>query len=317
MNYKQSVLNNNSNIRKHNLNQSHYLAYKAVSKHYKAINFSLVGNGVKSTVQNEKDVLYIRPLRIIILQFHTLEKSKDSYSIDVSCFFNKPLKSVILKHSKKIKISKQFAHWLKPYNLLKQQFMQGGFNYINNIVGSDISMHEYELYIDLKLKNIPLAKSHISYIVAQTLCKAQRINKSYQASYSEHIGVVGAFILKNGGFKNNVNSKMIGYFISDHELKQCALANFRKRQTIEVTQWPRFIKLPNETIGKLNNLLGGTLAGSEQVRSSASAGSNGLLVSNLQSIVYIGTLSSLKSPLRKLVNLLTLAFARAKAKIRF
>nr|AKF33557.1 hypothetical protein [Ulva sp. UNA00071828] len=308
MNYKQRVLNNNSNIRKHNFSITALEASKGVSKHYKAIDFSLVGNGVKSTAQNKKEISYIRPLRIVVLQFHTIENYNDSYSIDVSCFFNKPLKTVILKYSKRTKISKKFARWIKSdptYSVLKNNY-KGGLNINNNIVGSDINMHEYELYIDLHLKSIPLTKSRISYTIAQTLCKTQHINKSLKASYTEQAGVIGAFILKNND-RDKGNTPMLGYYISEYELKQCALANFTKKQTIEVTQWPHCIKInkTNEAVGKYNSLLGGITTKNELVRSSTPAGSGGPLVKRFQTVASIGTLSSLKRPLHTLVNLLT------------
>lgn len=302
MNYKQSVLNNNnSNIRKQNLNitASEKQSYKDV-KHCKAINFALVGS--KSTAENKEEISYTRPLRVIVLQFYTLEKFKESYSIDVSGFFNKPSKSVILKHSKQNKISKQFAHWIRPYGVLKHRSRQGEFGNINNIVGSDISMNEYELYIDQK-NGIPLTKSHISYIVAQTLCKTHYINKSYQVSYTEHAGVIGAFILKNRGYTNFVNPTVIGYYISDYELKQCALANFTKKQTIEVGEWSSFSKLPKRR-KKFDNLLGDTATSNELVRSSVLL-TGDQLVNTLQSIASVCTLNSCKRPLLQLVNLLT------------
>nr|YP_010003053.1 hypothetical protein JXX86_mgp33 [Ulva sp. TM637]AZP40082.1 hypothetical protein [Ulva sp. TM637] len=307
MNYKQSILNNSSSIRKQNLKSiSISEASKDVSKYYKTIHFSLFGGEVRSTPQNKKKTSHIQPLRVIVLKFNTPEKCEKPYTIDVSCFFNKPSKSVILRHSKKIKISRQFAHWIKPYGVLKKQsleHLEQGFNNINAIVGSDISMHEYELYIDLKYQNLALTKSHISYIVAQTLCKTRYINKSYQVSYTEHAGVIGAFILKNSRFRNNVNPITIGYFISDYELKQCALTNFTKKQIIEVTQRYSAIS-PDRAMQKFEHLLGDTSA-SGQIRSSVRAESGGMLASNLQTIISISTLNSLKSPLYKLVSLLT------------
>lgn len=306
MNYKQSILNNSSNIRKQNLKSiSISEACKDISKYYKTIHFSLFGGEVRSALQNKKKTWHIQPLRVIVLKFNTPEKCEKPYTIDVSCFFNKPSKSVILKHSKKIKISRQFAHWIKPYGVLKKQSLEQGFNNINAIVGSDISMHEYELYIDLKYQNLALTKSHISYIVAQTLCKTRYINKSYQVSYTEHAGVIGALILKNSRFRNNVNPTTIGYFISDYELKQCALTNFTKKQIIEVTQWYSASESPNRAIQKFEHLLGDISTSGDQVRSSVRAESGGRLVSHLQTIISISTLNSLKSPLYKLVSLLT------------
>lgn len=307
MNYKQSVLNDNNNIRKQNLNiTASSETYKDVNKHYKAINFSLIGHEVTGIMQNKKKLSCVKPLRIIVLEFNAIKKCKSSYNVDVSCFFNKPLKSVILKYSKRVQISKQFANWVKPCytnKTTKKQSLQGGLTGINNIMGSDISMYEYELYVDLKLKNVPLTKTNISYIIAQTLCKTRRIKKSYQASYAEHTGILGAFILKNGDFRNSRNHPIIGYYISDYELKQCALANFNKKQPIEVTQWSLIKK--NETAGKYNNLLGDTATGKELVRTSTPAESGCQLVKNLQLMTNVGTLSSLQSPLYTLVNLLT------------
>lgn len=312
MNNKENVLNNNSNIIKHSFNITPSEAYKDVNKHYKAICFSLVGEGGPSTHENHRETGYIRPLRLIVLQFQTLEKPKEFYSIDVSSFFNKPLKSVILKHSKKIKISKKFGHWIQSYPMgprdtrFKKEPGQRGLNSINYIVGSDISMHEYVLYIDLEFSSIPLTKSHISYMIAQTLCKTQCTKKSYQASYTANGGVIGAFILKKGVFRNNINPVVSGYYISDYELKQCALANFSKKQSVEITQWvPRFAKSSNEIIGKFNNLLGESSASNELLRSSAPSGSSGQLVSNIQLILNRGTLSNTIRPIYRLVALLT------------
>lgn len=296
MNDKQSIFNNFSNISA--------LEKKEVSKYYKVIDFSLVGKGRNRTAQNQKKILYSRPLRITILKFHTPERSEKLYSIDVSCFFNKPSKSIILKYLKKIKISKQFAHWIKPYGILKKEYMKGEFNNINKIVGSDISMYEYELYIGQQFQNMPLLKSHISYIVAQTLCKTQHINKSHQLSYTEDAGVIGAFIVKNQHFRNHANHPTVGYFISDNELKQCALANFTKKQTIKVTEWPSSIKLTNRGITRFEHLLGDMSTSGEQVRASIHAKLSGQLAGNLQAIGSISTLSSLKRPLYTLVSLL-------------
>lgn len=304
MNYKQSVLNNYSNTRKQDQNISAPEAYKDVSKYYKVVNFSLVGKGRNITGQNQKKASYIRPLRVMVLKLHTPENCEKPYSVDVSCFFNKPPKSIILKHLKKVKIAKQFAHWIKPYDVLKKQYMKGEFDNINTIVGSDISMHEYELYIDLQFQNIPLTKRHISYIVAQTLCKMQYLNKSHQLSYTEDAGVIGAFILKNPHFRNRVSLPIIGYFISDNELKQCALANFTKKQAIKVTEWANSIKLSNRAIPKFEHLLGDISTNGEQVRASLHAKLGSRLAGNLQAIVSISTLISLKSPLYMLVNLL-------------
>lgn len=304
MNYKQSILNNFSNIRKQNRCMSVLENNKEVSKYYKVIDFSLAGKGKNLTAQDQKKTSYIRPLRITVLKFHTPERSEKSYSIDVSCFFNKPSKSVILKYLKKIKISKQFAHWIKPNGILKKEYTKGGFNNINKIVGSDISMYEYELYIDLKFQNIPLSKSHISYIVAQTLCKTQYINKSHQLSYTEDTGVIGAFILKNRHFRNYANHPIIGYFISDNELKQCALANFTKKQTVKVTEWASAIKLRNRETTRFEHLLGDISTSGEQVRGSIDSKLSSLLAGNLQAIGSISTLSCLKRPLYTLVSLL-------------
>lgn len=304
MNYKQSILNfHYNNIRKRNLKSiSASEACKDVSKYYKAISFSLMGKGATGAVPNKKKNSYSRPLRIVVLKFQTPERCEKTYSIDVSCFFNIPSKSAILKHSKTVKISKQFAHWIRPYGVVKTKYIEQGFNNINKIVGSDISIHEYELNIDLKFNNLPLTKSRISYIVAQILCKGQYLNNSYQVSYTEHGGIIGAFILKNPPFKNSINPSVIGYYISDYELKQCALANFTKRQTIEIIQWSSYMKLPNP---KFEHLLGDTSTSSEQVRLSLRAGSSGRLVSNFNQILRISALHSLKSPLLELVKLLT------------
>nr|WVH39680.1 hypothetical protein [Ulva dactylifera] len=302
MNYKQSILNlHYNNIRKHNLQSiSTSEACKDVSRYYKAISFSLMGKGATSSVPTTKKNPYTRPLRIVVLKYQTPESCENTCSIDVSCFFNSPPKSVILKHSKTVKISKKFAHWIRPYGVVKNKCVEQGFNNINKIVGSDISIYEYELNIDLKLNNLPLTKSHISYIVAQTLCKGRYLNNNYQVSYSEHGGIIGGFILKNSPFNNFTNSSVVGYYISDYELKQCALANFAKRQTIEITQWPSSMKNP-----KFVHLLGETSTSKELVRLSLHAESNGKLVSNFKQVLRISALHSLKSPLLKLVRLLT------------
>nr|BBE20975.1 hypothetical protein [Ulva ohnoi] len=304
MKYKQSILNlHYNNIRKQNLQSiSTSEASEDVSRYYKAISFSLMGKGTTSSVPTTKKNPYTRPLRIVVLKFQTPESCEKTYSIDVSCFFNRPPKNAILKHSKTAKISKQFAHWIRPYGVVKNKCIEQGFNNINKIVGSNISIHEYELNIDLKLNNFPLTKSHISYIVAQTLCKGRYLNNSYQVSYTEHGGIIGAFILKNPPFNHFTNPSVIGYYISDYELKQCALANFTKRQTIEITQWPGSTKLPNP---KFEHLLGDTSTSKELVRLSLHARSSGRLVSNFKQVLRISALHSLKSPLLKLMRLLT------------
>nr|YP_010216400.1 hypothetical protein LK039_mgp40 [Ulva intestinalis]UBR43421.1 hypothetical protein [Ulva intestinalis] len=305
MNYKQSPLNYFSSIKKQKFKSIGTLeGCKDVSKYYKTIHFSLLGNTLEDTVQNQSKATYTRPLRIIVLKFNTPESRKRPYSIDVSNVFNKSPKSVILKHSKTIKISKRFAHWVEPYGTLKQQYMGRGFGDIDQIVGSDISIHEHELYIDCKFQNIVLTKAHISYIVAQTLCNAQYINGADQLSYTERSGVIGALILKNTHLSNGFRTVI--YYISDDELKQCALANFAKKQIIQLTQWSSNVESPNQTKIKFEHLLGNTLTGSEQVRTSLHpdlASSN--LVGHLQTVVSIGVLNSLKSPVHKLIVLLT------------
>nr|WVH39717.1 hypothetical protein [Ulva taeniata] len=303
MNYKQSILNLHYNdIRKRDLQSiSNSEACKDVSRYYKAISFSLLGKGATSSVPTTKKNPYTRPLRIVVLKFQTPESCEKTCSIDVSCFFNRPSKSVILKHSKTVKTSKQFAHWIRPYGVEKSKYIEQGFDNINKIVGSDISIHEYELNIDSKLNNLPLTKSHISYTVAQTLCKGRYLNNRYQVSYTEHGGILGAFILKNPPFKNFTNPSVIGYYISNYELKQCALANFTKRETIELFQWSSSMKLPNP---KFERLLGDTTS-KELVRLSLHAGSSAKLVSNFKQVLRISALHSLKSPLLKLVRLLT------------
>nr|YP_009172350.1 hypothetical protein [Ulva fasciata]ALG35709.1 hypothetical protein [Ulva fasciata]AML79985.1 hypothetical protein [Ulva fasciata]QBR54775.1 hypothetical protein [Ulva lactuca] len=308
MNFKQSILNlHYNNIRKQNLQSiSTSKACKDVSKYYKAISFSLMGKEAANSVPATKKNRYTRPLRIIVLKFQTPESCEKTYSIDISCFFNRSSKSAILKHLKTVKISKQFAHWIRPYGVVKNKSIEQGFNNINKIVGSDISISEYEFNIDLKLNNLPLTRSHISYIVAQTLCKGRYFNNSYQVSYTEHGGIIGAFILKNPPFNNFTNPSVVGYYISDSELKQCALANFTKRQTIEITQWSSSTKLPNPKFG---HLLGDTSTSKELVRLSLHAGSSGRLVSNFKQVLRISALHSLKSPLLKLVRLLTKSFS--------
>lgn len=303
MSYKQAVLSNNSNRIKQDQNISVSEAYKDVSKYYKVVNFSLIGKGRNGVTQNKKKTTYIQPLRIIVLRLHTPEKCEKPYSVDVSCFFNKPSKSIILKHLGQVKITKQLAHWIKPYGISKKRYMKGEFNNINTIVGSDISMHEYELYIDLRFQSIPLTKRHVSYIVAQTLCKTQYTNKSHQLSYTKDGGVIGALILKNPRLKNEV-SPIIGYFISDNELKQCALANFAKKQTVKVTEWASSAKSSNRTIPKFEHLLGDLSTSGELVRTSIHAKLGGSLTSNLRAIVSLSTLITLKNPLYTLVNLL-------------
>lgn len=301
MNNKQSVLNNFSNIRKQNQCISALENCKDVSKYYKVIDFSLVG---PQPTQDQNKTLYAQPLRIIVLKFHTPEKSERSYSIDISCFFNKPSKSIILKYLKKSKISKQFAHWVKPCNTVKKEYTKGGLNNINRIVGSDISMYEYELYIDPQFQNIHLSKSHISYIAAQTLCKTQYINKVYQLSYTDDPAVIGAFILKNPYLRKRANPGIVGYFISDNELKQCALASFTKKETIKVTEWPSYIKSTNQQITRFEHLLGDISTSGEQVRTSIHGKLSGELARNLQGVASISTLSSLKRPLYTLISLL-------------
>nr|YP_010003094.1 hypothetical protein JXX85_mgp27 [Ulva sp. TM708]AZP40127.1 hypothetical protein [Ulva sp. TM708] len=310
MSYKQSILNNCSSVKKQKLQSiAASEVCKDVSKYYKAIHFSLVGNCPKNYVNNQIKTTYIRPFRIIVLKFNTPEGWESGYSIDVSCFFNKPPKTAILKHSKKIKISKQFAHWVEPYAILKKQHvgLLPEFRDIHDIVGSDINIYEYELYIDLKFQNIILAKHHISNIAAQTLCKTQYSNGVYQLSYTQHSGVMGAFILKNINCRDLYNRTTI-YYISDYELKQCALANFANKQVVELSKWenPDNAELSNQATVKFEHLLGNTLTSSEQIRSSLLGGlASNSLVSYLELIISISILNRFKSPLHKLVVLLT------------
>nr|YP_009560607.1 hypothetical protein [Ulva compressa]ATP01472.1 hypothetical protein [Ulva compressa] len=303
MDYKQSILNHCSSVQKRKFKSIPSLeGYKDVSRYYKTIHFSLVGDRLKDTVQNQAKITYARPLRIIVLKFNTPESLQRSYSIDVSNLFSKPPKSAILKHSKKIKMSKRFAHWVEPCGIVKKQYASGGLGEINQIVGSEINLHEHELYIDLKLRNITLTKAHISNIVAQTLFKTQCVNGADQVSYTERSGVIGAFILKNTHLSNGLP---VVYYISDQELKQCALANFAKKQIIEFTQWSSNAQLPDQTKIKFEHLLGNTLTSSEQVRTSLHAGlTSSSLVSHLRTIISISVLNSFKSPLHTLVGLL-------------
>lgn len=311
MNNKESILNNHSNIRKQSFNITASEGYKDVNKHYKAIRFSLEGDKTKHSQKDPREPSYSKPLRLIVLEFNTFEKDKKPYSIDVSSFFNKPFKSVVLKYSKKIKISKKFGHWVKRYpmdpiyNLLKKECEERGLHSIHDIVGSDLSMHEYVLYIDLRLKSIPLTKSHISCITAQTLCKTRYTNKNYQTFYTATGGVLGAFILKNTELQKNMNPIVIGYFISDYELKQCALANFTKKQSVEITHWPPSVESSKEKIGQLNNLLGDSSENSELLRASAPSESTHQIVTSLWRVLNRGSLKSATGPIYKLIGLLT------------
>lgn len=318
MSYKQSILNNCSSVKKQKLQPiAASEVCKNVSKYYKAIHFSLVGNHLKNNANNQIKTTYIRPFRIIVLKFNTPESWESGYSVDVSCFFNKPPKTAILKHSKKTKISKRFAHWVEPYAILKKQHILGltGFRDIHDIVGSDINVYEYELYIDFKFQNIVLTKLHISNIIAQTLCKTQYSNGVYQLSYTQHSGVMGAFILKNINCSNAYNRTRI-YYISDYELKQCALANCANKQVVELSKWrnPGNAGLSNQATVKFSHLLGNTLTGSEQIRSSLLGGlASNSLVSYLDFIISVSLLNRFKSPLHKLVVLLTYRQARIES----
>nr|YP_009546832.1 hypothetical protein [Ulva expansa]AYO97754.1 hypothetical protein [Ulva expansa]AYP41032.1 hypothetical protein [Ulva expansa] len=307
MSYKQSILTNCSSVKKQKLQSiAAPEVYKDVNKHYKAIHFSLVGNPLKNNVNNRIVTRYIRPFRIIVLQFNTPESWESGYSVDVSCFFNKPAKTAILKHSKKIAISKQFARWVEPYVTLKKTPGLGGFWDIHGIVGSDIVINEYELYTDLKFQNIVLTKRHISSIAAQTLCKTRHSNGVCHLSYSQHSGVMGAFILKNRS-STNLHNRTTIYYISDYELKQCLLTQFANKQVVELSKWksPDNARLCNQATVKFAHLLGNTLTRSEQIRSSllGSLTSNSL-VSNLELIISVSILNRFKNPLYKLVRLI-------------
>lgn len=310
MNNKESILIH-SNIRKQSFNITASEGYKDVNKHYKAIRFSLEGEKAEQPQKDPQQPSYNKPLRLIVLEFNTLEKDKKPYSIDVSSFFNKPFKSVVLRYSKKIKISKKFGHWVKRYptdpiyNLLKKECEERGLHSVHDIVGSDLSMHEYVLYVDLRLKSIPLTKSQISCITAQTLCKTRYINKKYQAFYTSTGGVLGAFILKNAELQKNINPIVVGYYISDYELKQCALANFTKKQSVEITHWPPFVESPKEKIEQLNNLLGDSSGNNQLLRASAPPESTYQIVTSLRQVLNRGSLKSTTGPLYKLVRLLT------------
>nr|YP_009420522.1 hypothetical protein [Ulva pertusa]ASO76170.1 hypothetical protein [Ulva pertusa]ASO76212.1 hypothetical protein [Ulva pertusa] len=310
MSYKQSILNSWSSVKKHK-EQSIAASEprKDVSKYYKAINFSLSGLCPKNNENNLVKPTYIRPFRVMVLKFNTPESSESHHSVDVSSVFNKPPKMAILKHSKKIKISKQFAHWVEPYTLLKKQHMGllPEFCNIHDIVGSDINIYEYELYINSNCQKVILTKHHISNIVAQTLCNTQYSNGVYQLSYTQHSGVMGAFILKNINCTNFYNSATI-YYISDYELKQCALSNFANKRVVEFSKWENHGNnfISNQATEKFAHLLGNTLTSSEQIRSSLLGGlvSNSL-ISNLQSIISLSVLNRYKSPLHRLAALLT------------
>lgn len=317
MNYTKNLPDNSyENIQNQNLESVNTSeTSKHISKYYKTINLSLLGNTLERLKQSQvKTTVYAKPLYITVLTFDITDDYKESYSIDVSFFFSKPPRTIILEHLSKTKISKRFAHWVDSDALFKKQSRSKGFRNINHILGSAIYMHQYRVCVNSSIQRVSLTKAHLSYLVAQTLCKTQYVNGITKAYYSGTSSIIGAFVFKSYNFNpvSGDNTTAI-YYLSDYELKQCALANLTQKQTIGISQWEWEWASSNDfhstdkNLTRLQRLLGDTSTSSELVRTSIHSNlSDRNLINQLQAIMNLGALGYLKQPLHQFIKLLIL-----------